>query len=61
MTGAARTQSQPAGQLAAEHQTDRRGLADDQEALALFEAQHDQPGMAETLDLLGTVYNLGGD
>ena len=31
------------------------------EALALFEAQQDQPGMAETLDLLGTVYNLGGD
>jgi DNA-binding CsgD family transcriptional regulator len=25
------------------------------EALALFEAQHDQPGMAETLDLLGTA------
>ena len=32
-----------------------------QEALALFEAQHDQPGMAETLDLLGTVSNLAGD
>ncbi len=36
-------------------------LATNHEALALFEAQHDQPGMAETLDLLGTVYNLGGD
>jgi len=36
-------------------------LSANQEALALFEAQHDQPGMAETLDLLGTVYNLGGD
>jgi len=31
------------------------------EALALFEAQQDQPGMAETLDLLGTIHNLGGD
>ena len=36
-------------------------LSANQEALALFEAQLDQPGMAETLDLLGTVYNLGGD
>ncbi len=36
-------------------------LATHQEALALFEAQHDQPGMAETFDLLGTVYSLGGD
>jgi DNA-binding CsgD family transcriptional regulator/tetratricopeptide (TPR) repeat protein len=36
-------------------------LSANQEALALFEAQQDQPGMAETLDLLGTVYNLGGD
>ena len=36
-------------------------LATNQEALALFEAQHDQSGMAETFDLLGTVYNLGGD
>jgi len=31
------------------------------EALALFEAQHDQPGMAETLDLLGTVSLHEGD
>ncbi len=31
------------------------------EALALFEAQHDQPGMAETLDLLGTVSLHVGD
>jgi tetratricopeptide (TPR) repeat protein len=38
-----------------------RALATHQEALALFEAQHDQPGMAETFDLLGTVYSLGGD
>ncbi len=38
-----------------------RALATHHEALALFEAQHDQPGMAETLDLLGTVYSLGGD
>jgi tetratricopeptide (TPR) repeat protein/DNA-binding CsgD family transcriptional regulator len=36
-------------------------LATHHEALALFEAQHDQPGMAETFDLLGTVYSLGGD
>jgi len=36
-------------------------LATHQEALALFEAQHDQSGMAETFDLLGTVYSLGGD
>ena len=36
-------------------------LATNREALALFEAQHDQPGMIETLDLLGTVYSLGGD
>ena len=31
------------------------------EALALFEAQHDQPGMAETLDLLGTFSLHVGD
>jgi ATP/maltotriose-dependent transcriptional regulator MalT len=30
-------------------------LATNREALALFEAQQDQPGMIETLDLLGTV------
>ena len=36
-------------------------LSANQQALALFEAQQDQPGMAETLDLLGTVYNLGGN
>jgi DNA-binding CsgD family transcriptional regulator/tetratricopeptide (TPR) repeat protein len=36
-------------------------LATNREALALFEAQHDQPGMVESLDLLGTVYNMGGD
>ena len=32
-----------------------------QQALALFEAQQDQPGMAETLDLLGTVSLHEGD
>ena len=31
------------------------------EALSLFEAQHDQSGMAETFDLLGAVYHLQGD
>ena len=36
-------------------------LSTNREALALFEAQQDQPGMAETLDLLGAVYNIGGD
>ena len=36
-------------------------LSTNREALALFEAQQDQPGMVETLDLLGTVYNMGGD
>jgi DNA-binding CsgD family transcriptional regulator/tetratricopeptide (TPR) repeat protein len=32
-----------------------------EKALALFEAQNDQSGMAETLDLLGIVYHLKGD
>jgi DNA-binding CsgD family transcriptional regulator/tetratricopeptide (TPR) repeat protein len=36
-------------------------LATNREALALFEAQHDQPGMIETLDLLGTVSIHDGD
>ncbi len=36
-------------------------LAINREALAFFEAQHDQPGMAETFDLFGTIYKLGGD
>jgi len=36
-------------------------LSTNREALAFFEAQNDQPGMAETLDLLGTVYKQGGD
>ncbi len=36
-------------------------LVTNREALAFFEAQHDQPEMAETLDLLGSVYKLGGD
>jgi DNA-binding CsgD family transcriptional regulator len=31
------------------------------EALALFEAQQNQPGIIETLDLLGMVYGLEGD
>jgi tetratricopeptide (TPR) repeat protein len=38
-----------------------QALATHHEALALFEAQHDQPGMAETFDLLGIVYHLEGD
>ena len=38
-----------------------QALATHQKALARFEAQHDQPGMAETLDLLGMVYQLEGD
>ncbi len=38
-----------------------QALATHQQALSLFEAQHDQPGMAETLDLLGIVYHLKGD
>jgi len=36
-------------------------LATNREALAFFEARHDQPEMAETLDLLGSVYKLGAD
>jgi DNA-binding CsgD family transcriptional regulator/tetratricopeptide (TPR) repeat protein len=36
-------------------------LATNREALAFFEAQHHQPDMAETLDLLGTIYKLGSD
>src|SRR6266702_1911772 len=36
-------------------------LATNREALAFFEAQRDQPEMAETLDLLGSVYTLGAD
>jgi DNA-binding CsgD family transcriptional regulator/tetratricopeptide (TPR) repeat protein len=36
-------------------------LSTNREVLALFEAQQDQPGMAETFDLLGTVYNMAGD
>jgi DNA-binding CsgD family transcriptional regulator len=38
-----------------------QALATHQKALARFEAQHDQPAMAETLDLLGMVYQLEGD
>jgi DNA-binding CsgD family transcriptional regulator len=38
-----------------------QALATHQKALARFEAQHDQSGMAETLDLLGMVYQLEGD
>jgi predicted ATPase len=38
-----------------------QALATHGEALSLFEAQQDQPGMAETLDLLGIVYHLKGD
>jgi DNA-binding CsgD family transcriptional regulator len=36
-------------------------LATNREALALFEAQQDQPGMIETLELLGTVSIHDGD
>jgi DNA-binding CsgD family transcriptional regulator/tetratricopeptide (TPR) repeat protein len=36
-------------------------LATNREALALFEAQNDQPGMIETLNLLGTVSIHDGD
>jgi predicted ATPase/DNA-binding CsgD family transcriptional regulator len=36
-------------------------LATHHQALALFEKAQDQAGMAETLDLLGTLYGLGGD
>ena len=36
-------------------------LAINREALAFFEARHDQPEMAEALDLLGSVYKLGAD
>lgn len=37
------------------------GMQTHQEALRIFEARHDQPGMAETLDLLGMAYGLHGD
>ena len=37
------------------------GLRAHQEALSLFETQQDTRGMAETLDLLGTVYGFSGD
>jgi DNA-binding CsgD family transcriptional regulator len=38
-----------------------QALAAHQQALSLFEALHDQSGMAETLDLLGMVYQLVDD
>ncbi len=37
------------------------GLQAHQEALRIFEAQHNTQGMAETLDLLGTTYGMRGD
>ncbi|HEY6408188.1 MAG TPA: BREX system ATP-binding domain-containing protein, partial [Ktedonobacteraceae bacterium] len=37
------------------------GIQTHQEALNIFEAQQDQPGMAETLDLLGMAHGLHGD
>jgi DNA-binding CsgD family transcriptional regulator/tetratricopeptide (TPR) repeat protein len=37
------------------------GIQTHQEALTIFEAQQDQPGMAETLDLLGMAHGLHGD
>ncbi|HEY3228567.1 MAG TPA: tetratricopeptide repeat protein [Roseiflexaceae bacterium] len=37
------------------------GLQAQQEALRIFEEQHNTQGMAETLDLLGTTYGMCGD
>ncbi|HEY7093464.1 MAG TPA: AAA family ATPase, partial [Ktedonobacterales bacterium] len=37
------------------------GLQAHQDALGLFEEQHDTQGMAETLDLLGTAHGMRGD
>jgi DNA-binding NarL/FixJ family response regulator len=37
------------------------GLQAHQEALSIFEAQHNIQGMAETLDLLGITYGMRGD
>jgi DNA-binding CsgD family transcriptional regulator/tetratricopeptide (TPR) repeat protein len=37
------------------------GIQTHQEALRIFEARQDQPGMAETLDLLGMAHGLHGD
>jgi DNA-binding CsgD family transcriptional regulator len=37
------------------------GLQAHQEALIIFEEQHNTQGMAETLDLLGTAYGMRGD
>jgi DNA-binding CsgD family transcriptional regulator/tetratricopeptide (TPR) repeat protein len=37
------------------------GIQTHQEALRMFEARQDQPGMAETLDLLGMAHGLHGD
>jgi len=37
------------------------GVQTHQEALTIFETQQDQPGMAETLDLLGMAHGLHGD
>jgi len=37
------------------------GIQTHQEALRIFEALQDQPGMAETLDLLGMAHGLHGD
>jgi DNA-binding CsgD family transcriptional regulator len=37
------------------------GLHAHQDALGLFEEQHDTQGMAETLDLLGTAHGMRGD
>jgi DNA-binding CsgD family transcriptional regulator len=37
------------------------GLHAHQEALGLFEEQHDTQGIAETLDLLGTAHGMRGD
>ena len=37
------------------------GIQTHQEALTIFEARQNQPGMAETLDLLGMTHGLHGD
>lgn len=37
------------------------GIQAHQDALRIFEARQDQPGMAETLDLLGQAHGLHGD
>ena len=40
---------------------EEEGIHTHQQALQIFEAQHDKEGMAETLDLLGTANGFSGD